>query len=72
MARPKEQAEGDPEGSMVLRNISTIPNYNLSDFLEELIGASHRTLLSHPTMRASQVHSDKDSDSHSDGCQQEV
>ena len=33
---------------MVLRNSSTIPNYNLSDFLEEPIGASHRTLLSHP------------------------
>lgn len=48
MVRPKEQAEGDPEGSMVLRNSSTIPNYNLSDFLEEPIGASHRTLLSHP------------------------
>ena len=48
MARPKEQAEGDPEGSMVLQNISIIPNYNPSDFLKEPIGASHRTPLSHP------------------------
>ena len=48
MARPKEQAEGDSEGSMVLWNISIIPNCNPSDFLKEPIGASHRTLLSHP------------------------
>lgn len=47
MAHPKEQAEGDPEGSMVLPNISTIPNYNVW-FSKGPIGASQRTLLSHP------------------------
>lgn len=46
VALHKEQTESDPEGSMALPNITTIPNYNLFDFLKEGAGAPHRTPLS--------------------------
>lgn len=35
MALHKEHAESDPEGSVVLPNISSIPNYSPFDFLKE-------------------------------------
>ena len=56
MAHPKEQAEGDPEGSMVLPNISTIPNYSLFDFLKDLLVLHKELYYLILLMRASQVH----------------
>lgn len=55
-AHPKEQAEGDPEGSMVLPNISTIANYNLFDFLKDLLVLHKELYYLILLMRASQVH----------------
>ena len=45
MAPHKEHAESDPEASTVLPNSTSIPNYNLFDFLKEATSASHRTLI---------------------------
>lgn len=43
IALHKEHVESDPEGSTVLPNITSIPNYNPLDFLKEATSSLHRT-----------------------------